>query len=327
MLRWTQFLSCLLLAPTLLLGACSTGEDNPSSSDTMRIMVKAAEGGVITAGNRVALAIPPGALAEDTEITLKILPPTDATLGDVFDFGPDGLEFAIPAVLGLRVDPAVAEGKELAVGLEENGRFVALAGSTYANEVVSAPIEHFSRFAIIAQNAGGGGGGSCNQQVADFAPCGGAIEGTWTVESVCLHPFEVDSECAGFQVEMRYVLVDEQAFTFQDGQVSTSGGRARLESESHFPVSCTEGVTCSELSSPWTGTCEGSEECSCLIVHESEQEATAGTYTIDGSRVTLVSDDGDETEYEYCVQGDKLFLNFVDPEDEGFSTLVTLERR
>lgn len=92
---------------TFLMLAC-TGED-PSTPTTELLgetseSVSAADGATLSIEG-VTLEIPPGALAEDTEITVRVyapddtLPEADALWGNVIVLEPHGLEFVEPVVL------------------------------------------------------------------------------------------------------------------------------------------------------------------------------------------------------------------------------------
>ena len=94
---------------TLLLGLCAAAQAQP----TVTQMVLAATGGEVTSpSGQATLAIPPGALAADTEVTITELPPEDGpAVGPVYDLQPDGLQLAQPATLTIRYAPTdVPEG-------------------------------------------------------------------------------------------------------------------------------------------------------------------------------------------------------------------------
>jgi len=76
--------------------------------------VSAAGGGTFTSNNgEISLEIPPGALAQDTTITVKEVPQEEWTedikalepVGPVFSLEPDGLEFSQPVRITVRLDP------------------------------------------------------------------------------------------------------------------------------------------------------------------------------------------------------------------------------
>jgi hypothetical protein len=99
----------------------------------------------------ITLTIPAGALATDTEITLKVVPKYAEALVAVGRFGPDGLVFAKPATLAIKAaSTLVPAGHTLVIGLDEDGTFTPVQGSTSQYDVVSAPIEHFSSYSVMA---------------------------------------------------------------------------------------------------------------------------------------------------------------------------------
>ena len=72
-------------------------------------MIKAAAGGTITLGD-LTLDIPPGALADDTEITIRKVDPADLPdeFSDIdgdsaYELTPDGLEFSVPVTATLKL--------------------------------------------------------------------------------------------------------------------------------------------------------------------------------------------------------------------------------
>lgn len=327
MLRLRTMSTWTLLASSLALAACSTS-DGEAQPDPIDVVVKSAEGGIVSDGQNATLTIPPGALAEDTEITLAILAGNSKTLGKIYDFGPDGLNFTIPAMLSLKVDPKAVAGKQVAVALEEGGSFVALAGSVYADGVVTAPIEHFSRFTVVlVGGAGSGGTIACDQAVKAFSPCGGNIEGTWVVNNICAYDFVPDDaeSCREKMGEVSFELDDRHSITFAGGQVSNPTYTSAFEIKTTFPVSCAHGLECSDHSiEQLNHICGGTDHCTCFVRWELEAPAMTGTYTTSETRITI-DFDGQAGEYEYCVQGDTFYLQ--QPGGSSFSTLTVWKRK
>lgn len=159
-------LPCVLLlaiCSSALLPACATDEDASAVGDatggvTSKRIVAAAGGLITDPSGMTSLVIPPGALAQDTDVTLTILPQAGASVVAVSELGPDGLTFLQPVTLTIKGDAALAPaGKSLAVAVKEAGGFVALAGSTYADGAASAPIMHFSQYGLIPVDGDPGG--------------------------------------------------------------------------------------------------------------------------------------------------------------------------
>jgi len=87
------------------------GQEAPQAKQ----LIRAAEGGQLTAPSGLAtLAVPPGALAGDTTISLTELTAEEgAALGPAFELQPDALQFLKPATLTIRYKPGdLPEGYE-----------------------------------------------------------------------------------------------------------------------------------------------------------------------------------------------------------------------
>ncbi|MFC2025880.1 hypothetical protein ACFLUC_01665 [Chloroflexota bacterium] len=111
---------CIVLAGTVLLlvslscqfgeGFFSTdGEETPSS----KMLVHADTGGLITSlDGMLSLEIPPNALAEDTEISIAVIPPDElpesyldwGAVGHAYRLEPDGQEFQEPIKVTLQIE-------------------------------------------------------------------------------------------------------------------------------------------------------------------------------------------------------------------------------
>ena len=112
------------------------------------------------------IEIPPGAMAEDTVITVQSVPDIDvpdpgqnAPAGPTVDFGPDGLEFGEDAEVTLPYDPAsIPEGEEpedvlMVVQEEADGSQQVLppSGVDPDEETVTVAVGGFSRFRAFAE--------------------------------------------------------------------------------------------------------------------------------------------------------------------------------
>jgi len=111
-------------------------------------------------GGAVTLTVPPAAVAAGTVLNVApaspaALPASSLLLANVaFTFGPDGTQFATPVTLALRYDstkvPAVQRAG-LAVYLAKNGGWEEVPGSTVSGTEVSAPVSHFSTYALLTR--------------------------------------------------------------------------------------------------------------------------------------------------------------------------------
>ena len=139
-----------------LLVACSDGGSHSASDagSPEGTLISAAQGGIVAdPSGDITLTIPAGALATDTEITLKVVPKYAEALVVVGQFGPDGLVFAKPATLAIKAaSTLVPAGHTLVIGLDEGGTFTPVPGSTSQNDVVSAPIEHFTSYSVMVDD-------------------------------------------------------------------------------------------------------------------------------------------------------------------------------
>lgn len=326
--RKAPFLSLILLASFGIVAGCSGDSDDPppvTTAPSKGTLISAEHGGKVTDDEgKATLYIPPHALAEDTEITLSVSPRTSDTLADIYDFGPDGLQFLKRVNLEIAVDEAAVGDKQVAIALETEGQFVPLSSSSYANGVVTAGIEHFSKFTVVfiegkAQKS------ACDEADAAFVACGGDVTGTWVFESLCfaqIQDMEGDTCAEGvFDIEVDANNID---FSFNsDGSFTQTGGSMRTTERHTAPLSCFEVASCAEVRG-WV--CEGADECTCQRIHTDLEDPEEGAFSIDGNTVTITMGDEPGKAHEYCVQGDELVLRSEGPKGAGVA-LVTLKRK
>lgn len=304
------------------LAACSSDSSSattPTSSAGEKITVRitAAQGGTVAdKSGKVSLAIPPGALAADTDISLAIGAQANGSAGDVYEFGPDGLQFLKPATLTLKGDGiTVPEGKTAAIGLLEGTAFKKLEGSAFANGVATAPVMHFTKYAIIliGNDIVLQPPSSCTDVGAKFTNCGGDPTGTWKFTDYCLDPKVLGQlKPSGCTDWVASIEVDTtQTVTFAGGTVTTSNGTATSTIISDFSKSCYgdagSSVVCSDLSKPSNTppvTCVDSAtagKCHCTQVETKQQTGSTNPFP-----------DPDPTKNsEYCVQGNTLTVREI----------------
>lgn len=159
-LRPGATLFAVLLALVLTAAGCSSlSENSPTgpgdtgtaatSSDTYaEAFIRADVGGTLRMGdNRVYF--PPGALAEDTLVTI-LREGTSTT----FELSPDGIEFYAPVTLTLEMAPAGGFGANKTFSFpviyyynEDTTQWENIGGvPDYGKRVISTQIEHFSRY-------------------------------------------------------------------------------------------------------------------------------------------------------------------------------------
>lgn len=161
------FMNITRVLPLLLVLVTACGGDsgiapNPSpDSDPNEAGTVGAAGGRLTAANgKVGIVIPAGAVSSSQVITVELVtnPPSDPNLaaGSLFEFGPDGLQFAEPVTLSISFDPNSIPGHGRAAGLrifkrvgsdwqETDGGTVDAATGTVTGEINS-----FSSCGILA---------------------------------------------------------------------------------------------------------------------------------------------------------------------------------
>lgn len=125
-------------------------------------VIMGSSGGALAAADTMALSIPVGALATDTEIGVNAtttFPPTTGLVAPVFDLGPEGTVFALPATLTIKEDPALlppgdAE-TDLAIATASADTWEEVDGSVLdpSTHTVSAPILHFSKWSVAVRAA------------------------------------------------------------------------------------------------------------------------------------------------------------------------------
>lgn len=330
--------------------ACSSDDSSPSTSssssssgssateETVTVHVSAANGGTVAdKAGRAKLDIPPGALDKDTDITLTIRPKSGNAVGDVADFGPDGLVFAKPATLELKADATLApDGKSLAVAIGANGSFSALPGSTYANGVAKANVEHFTQFSIVVVDGKVTliDPSSCQEARSNFVPCGGDPKGTWTFADFCPDPATATvpdpfkGKCANYVGGVSVTATQE--ITIDATTTTTSAGQTTLTFTGDFPVSClseaSDGgiTTCDGMSNDSGTVCtdKGGGQCHCESTQVEQKPAEAPkTYSTNG---TTWTGSGGSTG-EYCVSGDILY--YRENKDGGSPLLYVLKRK
>lgn len=321
-------LGLLLLACAGPLAACSSGSDDPApgSSAKTSTRVSAEKGGTVADPSGTAtLTIPAGALAEDTDITLAVSAATSATIASVYDFGPDGLTFQTPAVLAVKVDATTVGDKEVALAIEQNGKFVPLAGSAYSNGVATAPVEHFSKFSVVFVD-GEAVDNACDDAVANFQACGGDIVGTWVADDFCFANVKgILDNCPQQEVsaEIDYVGLE---YTFgEDNSFSATAGTENEKLTVVAPLTCFGEASCSSVgSSDPDVACSGEDVCSCTRTRSNPRAAQAGTYSTENGTLTVTTDD-EPDQQQYCIQGDKLHVLLA---NEGAETmLVTFTKK
>jgi len=148
----------------LVLAACGGGGGDAVSTafggDTVTGNVGPAGGTIATPSGNVTLNVPPGALDNVVSITIREsnLSGDIGAIGQIYDFGPDGLRFKTPVHMKLKYDPS-----SIPSGINETDLQLAsfsangweLIGSLVldkTNHVLEGDIVHFSPYGLAYRN-------------------------------------------------------------------------------------------------------------------------------------------------------------------------------
>lgn len=331
--------------------ACSTDDSSaassggPSQSGTTTVRVTAAQGGTVTdPAGKVSLAIPPGALEKDTDITLKVAAAESGSAGEVFDFGPDGLKFLKPAVISVTAAGVTPpEGKAISVAYLEGTTWKPIAGSAVTSGVATANVEHFTKFSIVLVDGKAvlTPPADCEQAASTFVACGGDPTGTWKFANFCVDPKTLGSDpfkgtCpqAAATAEVTWDSTVTITGTASSGTQVVSSGTQTLSYEFTFPLSCATsasdgGITaCNQaFTKPGDPTCTdtGGGNCTCSKSSSNPQAASTRNYTTSGNLYTSTDPTNNSTSTgEYCVKGNLLY--FKEIKDGGSGLLYVLNR-
>lgn len=251
-----QSIRFAVIAALFTLAACAgpTGDPQKSASKSLGV-----EGGTVAAPNGVGVTVPAGALRRATLITLQPatleqVRPTTPAVGEMYEFGPEGLTFDVPAKVKLEVDltrlPAGYSLADVVVLRAPIGTaaFEALPTRIVDSTHVEADTLHFSVFVPTLDSARGGGDGGVDGGTACTERCvtpndGGAdcecsrVCGQETLEIQCSGTSPLGCACVrnGVQVGFVSALVCPAASDLDrlcgfsadagvDGGVSDDGG-------------------------------------------------------------------------------------------------------
>jgi len=316
----------IALGPAACGGDDSSGGSGQSASQTVSKEVSAASGGTVE-GPGVKLVIPPGALSQDTTISIAVqdkagYPGADTVASSVFEMGPDGLQFTKPVSLSIEFDgsnpPANATPK---LAVLEGSDWKALADSAVSGSTVTAKTTHFSTFAVVWTSSGQVGG-TCGD---DFMACGGDFVGRWTYAAACAtlppntNPYATACPTATYSPRIDVSGTVEFA---ADGQYR-SDITLKMSAVLDFPKSCLPGGTSCDAIAGGNPVNDTGSAC---VVTYSEPEKTlskTGVYQTDGTTVTFPDDSGNVT-MDYCVEGS--IAKFKDIEEDGTVWMYTLSR-
>lgn len=180
------------IAALLVMTACAgpTGDPQKSASKTLGV-----EGGQVTAPNGVGVSIPSGALRKATLITvapaaIDAVRPTAPAVGDMYEFGPEGLTFNVPAKVTLQIDisrlPAGYSITDVVVQRAPLGTsaFELIPTRVIDSNHVECDTLHFSVFIPTLDSARGSDGGT-----------DGGTDGGVTCAERCVTPNDGGADC------------------------------------------------------------------------------------------------------------------------------------
>lgn len=298
--------------------SAGAGGSAGSATGTTSVSVTAKDGGTVAdPGGKGSLAIPAGALAADTTITLAVRAPENGAATDIFDFGPDGTMFTPSAKLSIKVGAGdIPAGKTYALAVLENGAWKEIPGSTFADGTLTGDVAHFSSFTGILVDGKIVPAGVCKDEIASFAACGGDEKGTYTYELIC--PKAIPLALPGCTEAVVETLIETDQTVTLDGATSvTSAGKLTLTGHTIAPKTCyakDAPFACSQLNETdedGTTTCvDAGDKCDCKNVIVKDQPAKTAPYTISGNTYSSESASG-----TYCVQGDRLRIDI--PGEQG----------
>jgi hypothetical protein len=302
----------LLLACLALPGvACSSSPSDTGAGGSPAVKttthISAAEGGTVKAEDGTSLVIPPGALEADADITLAVGAASNGAKSSVYTFGPDGLKFTKPATLSIKTAGLTApSGQALALAVLDGTTWTPLDGSMVASDAVSAPILHFSQYAIIFSD-NSAFTALCAANNAAFTACGGDPTGAWKLTEVC----------PGAGASLIQECTDKSSITgktkwtsaAEDGLVYTfSGGNTWQISSFDFVFGFTvesSCVACSVFGSGPNGPNCAAIGTICDCTYTGTNPGGTSKYTISG---TSLVDGSSMQASEFCVKPSELWI-------------------
>ena len=162
--------------------ACSSNSSQTTKSDpreaevgqTASNSVGASGGTLATSSGSASVSVPAGALPGNVALTVSVKAASSAPnpniIGSaVYDFGPNGTVFTQPVNVAVKLVSSVPSGQKAVLAyLDSSNTWQALANSTVKNGVVSAPVTHFTQFAVILISSTGAG---CSKQADPNGYC------------------------------------------------------------------------------------------------------------------------------------------------------------
>ncbi|HOC99103.1 MAG TPA: hypothetical protein PKH54_04105 [Myxococcota bacterium] len=328
-------------------GLVSCGSDNDivpvgQVGESASLAITAQDGGVVEVASKAAgIAIPAGALAADTTISINTLDSVgmadEDRLGSfVFDFGPDGTTFGANVTITLKTGGSTPSGKEAKLAWLDGDKWKEVPGSKEVDGKVVGDVNHFTKFVIyftdkevVIEN----GDEECKD--LSFSACGGDPVGEWAIQAYCFdtrrennmdNPYEEVPDCANgnstFVVDIEWLGTIN---VNSDGTTATHMGH-------HAKMIATLNDKC--LKAMGQGQVSAAQMCDvlgqqaaddgaevqykggkCTITMDQGEdwdEPTTGTWEKVGNELRM--NDDDET-VPYCVSGNTLTVQHSEEKD------------
>lgn len=324
--------------------SCGGGDIVPAGEigESASVAITAQDGGVVeVASGAAGIAIPAGALSQDTTITINTIDNVgmadEDRLGSfVFDFGPDGTTFEAEVTITLKTGGSTPGGKEAKLAWLDGDKWKEVPGSKEVGGTVVGDVNHFTKFVIyytdkevIVEN----GDEECKD--LSFSACGGDPVGEWEIQAYCFdtrrennmdNPYEEVPDCANGN--STYVVDIEWL-----GSISvTADGKTATHMGNHITMTMTLNDKC--LKAMGQGQVPPAQMCDvlgqqgagegavveykggkCVVTMdrgEDWDEPTTGTWEKVGNELRM--NDDDET-VPYCVSGGTMMVQHTEEKD------------
>jgi hypothetical protein len=297
-------------------------------------LVKAAEGGELSVG-AAKLKVPAGGLDKDTELTLKAvdkggLNGKEVPL-DLYELVPEDLVFKMPAELEFDVSKiAVGSNKRLEIAEFDkgSGNRKVLPNPKASGKFMSVKISRGGSYSVVLVDKDAPAAGQCG---ADFVACGGDLTGSWGLTTGCITASpaslgaEVPAELASCSEKPSAAVVISLSGTvsFNADSSYSVDQSITLQPQVQVTQACLDQAasSCAEL--------EGSQQGALCVIQlpaETQPETDMGTWSADGSRLSLASmlppEAGTAPVVSYCVEGDTLTIRMVRASEQRVDLFV-----
>lgn len=161
-------------------------------------------------------------------------------------------------------------------------------------------------------------------------PCGGDAVGDWTIATACIpdFAFQAPEECPTATASVSNLSLPGTVSINADGSYLLTTEGMSMDLTIHIPRSCIGDLTCTDLATYMEADCADASDgdgCDCASQQSGEPDTETGTWTSEGTTVTLTNADGEVETVDYCADSDEMWLS-ITPEEEGapaFSLLLT----